>query len=303
MKRKFECYILAGRGIGLRFVLLISCLVTLCISIFFYARVSSSLSIVHDIFSDIPKVVISNGEIISPMYSNKLYKTRIGHVEFNTNKHYILPETTKTDSFIYITKTQVFIQETSGLIKRICNYHNLDAVRFSNGVLFRAIKIRDFQNQYIDINVLVGKFRSLIGLFFIGFGITVFGLFVLDFFIFYFLALLCKFIFRLKLSAGEVGRLSLATWGLMAVTILILNAFGIVTTFWWLSIFLRYTGPSVVISGNLPPVSIVGQFFPMWWLSIFVLLGCLIIHFIWSAGLSIYKERRNELIRSVEKRK
>ncbi len=303
MKRLFEIYVLAGRGIGLRFILLVASLVALGISIFFYVRTVSALSILQTVFADIPNIVVMDGEIISPLYSQKRYETLLGTIEFNTQKHYILPSTTTTDAFIYITKTQIYIHENSGLIKRTCNRFNLDAVRFANGNLYREIRTADIKNQYINVDVLIGKVKSLVGLFFIAFGITVFCLFVLDFFVFYLITLLFKFVFGLKLTTGQVGRLSIASWGLMAFIILVLNACKIVTTFWWLSIFLRFTGPSVVISGNMPPVSIVGQFFPMWWLSIFVFLGCLIIHFTWSTGLSLYKQRRDELIRSVEKPK
>lgn len=146
-------------------------------------------------------------------------------------------------------------------------------------------------------NVDVKKLKSLFGLIWIGIGVSIFLVFILDFLLTYLIVLCINLIAGNKLTAAQQGRLLAFPWMIFTVICIALTLMQKMVLFWWFTLYLRMKAPPMLLKNSAKPENLLALLMPMWWVSLVVFVIFLIIYFIQAKGLSLYKERREVLFR------
>lgn len=294
MKRIINSYVFAGQGIGMRFALLVACFFALLIGIGTYVATLNPLNKLEESLKEIPQITVLEGKIISPIYADKKIPTILGTLEFNTAVSFITPETLITDAMVYVTQTQVFVKSPNERVIPMQFRAISRPIDTKNGI-YREVKVSHFQDRVFSPIAAIQKVKSVLGLGSIALGIIVFTALIFDFLLTYAIVLFLNLFMRLKLTIAQLGRLLVVPWTFLIIGSFILTAMKKSLITWWVSLFLRMTTPSV--QSRFSTENAFVYFMPSWWMIILLAFGILTVYIVWASGLSLYKERRDELFK------
>ena len=297
MKRIINSYVFAGQGIGLRFVLLVACFFALLLGIGTYVASLNPLNKLEESLQEIAQITVLDGQIVSPIYVDKEIPTVLGTVEFNTAVSFITPDALITDAMMYVTQTQVFVKSPNERVVPMQIRAISQAIDTKNGV-YREVKVSQFQDRVFSPIAVIQKVKSLLGLGTIGLGIIVFVALIFDFLLTYAIVIFLNLFMRLKLTIAQLGRLLVVPWTALIIGSFILTAMKKSMITWWIALYIRMTTPSIQVGYSTE--NAFAHFMPMWWMMILLAFGVLTVYIVWASGLSLYKERRDELFKKSE---
>ncbi len=303
MKQRFEYYVLGGRGIGLRFVLLICAFFSIIASLSFYVVTQKLYDEAYEQVSQLPPITIIGGKIISPNFNAEKISFPYLTAELNTKIAKIEPAHSNIATDIYLTQTQFFVRDnqTFSFLPEVVQ-NEMKIVKMLDGSVFRELPIELLSDRIFSIQGYFKKLKSILGLINIGFYVTLFFVLLFDFFVFYGAIIILTPFTRTQLTAAQRGRLLVIPWALLISVLFGFAATGTIVVSWWLGIILNTYSPSMDF-GNRISESVFNHFAPMWWISVILFIIYLVIYFIWASGLSIYKERCDEAIKKVKEEK
>ncbi len=294
MKRIINSYVFAGQGIGMRFALLVACFFALLIGIGTYVATLNPLNKLEESLKEIPQITVLDGQIISPIYANKKIPTILGTLEFNTAVSFITPEALITDAMVYVTQTQVFVKSPNERVIPMQFRAISQPIDTKNGI-YREVKVSHFQDRVFSPIAAIQKVKSVLGLGSIALGIIVFTALIFDFLLTYAIVIFLNLFMRLKLTIAQLGRLLVVPWTFLIIGSFILTATKKSLITWWIALYVRMVSPAVQIGYSTE--NSFAYAMPMWWMIILLAFGILTVYIVWASGLSLYKERRDELFK------
>lgn len=294
MKRIINSYVFAGQGIGMRFALLVACFFALLIGIGTYVATLNPLNKLEESLKEIPQITVLDGQIISPIYANKKIPTILGTFEFNTAVSFITPEALITDAMVYVTQTQVFVKSPNERVIPMQFRAISQPIDTKNGI-YREVKVSHFQDRVFSPIAAIQKVKSVLGLGSIALGIIVFTALIFDFLLTYAIVIFLNLFMRLKLTIAQLGRLLVVPWTFLIIGSFILTATKKSLITWWIALYVRMVSPAVQIGYSTE--NSFAYAMPMWWMIILLAFGILTVYIVWASGLSLYKERRDELFK------
>lgn len=294
MKRIINSYVFAGQGIGMRFALLVACFFALLIGIGTYVTTLNPLNKLEESLKEIPQITVLDGQIISPIYADKKIPTILGTFEFNTAVSFITPEALITDAMVYVTQTQVFVKSPNERVIPMQFRAISQPIDTKNGI-YREVKVSHFQDRVFSPIAAIQKVKSVLGLGSIALGIIVFTALIFDFLLTYAIVIFLNLFMRLKLTIAQLGRLLVVPWTFLIIGSFILTATKKSLITWWIALYVRMVSPAVQIGYSTE--NSFAYAMPMWWMIILLAFGILTVYIVWASGLSLYKERRDELFK------
>ncbi len=314
MKQKFEYYVLGGQGIGIRFVLVLALIVPILIGLVAFCKAKGIYDNLYAEFAKLPAITILDGEIASPaLLGEKVDMTLFGHpvsVEFNTRYKSVDPTVININSDVYVTKTQILVRDDKYINSVPGKYSPPSTgVQTVNGDKFKEINVSQIPSFLVNMNTLnikeqIKKLSNITYLGIIAFIVILFFIMFFDFFVFYLVVLIVTPLTRTSLTVAQRGRLLVFPWIFLNLVMIVLNACHIYVVPWWAGVVLNMYSPKLPLSGGMPE-SVFGYIMPLWWTASLAFVVMIFVYFIYGSGLSLYKERREELNkeRELEKQK
>ncbi len=299
MKRKFESYVLGGQGMGLRFVWLACTLLAIVIGLIVYVRLQKVYDVAYEKVLELPPFMVMDGEIVSPILEKQKIELPYVTAELNTALPAVHSEYKEIKTDVYLSRTQLLVRDNEVfkiLPKDIKPKMNL--VQFSDGKSYWVLPIDMLPDKVYSIQGYMKKLDSIIGLFSIAICALSFVVLLIDFFVFYGVILMMTPLTRTHLTIAQRGRLLVMPWLFMIGLMFCSSIVGTIIVPWWFGMILDAYSPLLNVNSQVT-ASLIEYIAPLWWCSIILFVVCVVIYFTWASGLSLYQERRDEMMKLI----